>query len=128
FLPFIVDMPRLFESFFSAWMKLQLPREFRVRAQYAAKLDAGGNLQFRIDNVLSDRRTNRVLAVLDTKYKGSHEPDEADIQQIVAYAVRMGVTEGVLVYPSTATVERALQVGPVWVRTKCFDLSSDLNT
>jgi 5-methylcytosine-specific restriction enzyme subunit McrC len=128
FLPFIMDMPTLFESFVSHWLKAQVPIDLQIRTQYVATLDSLGKLHFRIDNVLMHRKTHQVLAVLDTKYKRSKDPDEADIQQIVAYAVRMGVKEGWLIYPSTTTCETELNVGNVVVRTKCFDLSGDLDS
>jgi hypothetical protein len=59
---------------------------------------------------------------MDTKYKRNHEPEEADIQQIVAYAVRMNTKNAVLIYPSNATKSVTLHVGDVVVRSLSFDI------
>ena len=39
------------------------------------------------------------LGVLDTKYKDTTAPGAADVQQMVAYAVRMGTDKAILIYP-----------------------------
>ena len=67
--------------------------------QYHASLDESGTFSFRIDLVLRDVSSDRVLAVLDTKYKRNHDPEESDIQQIVAYSVRMNTKNAFLIYP-----------------------------
>jgi 5-methylcytosine-specific restriction endonuclease McrBC regulatory subunit McrC len=59
------------------------------------------------------------MAVLDTKYKRNHSPEESDIQQIVAYAVRMNTKNAFLIYPSTTTKSVALHVGDVCVMGVC---------
>ncbi len=128
FLPFVVDMPILFESFVSEWLKVHAADRFKVKTQFRAHLDETGTLAFRIDQVLTDRRTSDVVAVLDTKYKSGAEPEESDIQQIVAYAVRMRTKRGLLVYPSSLTRKRTLRIGEVTVQVDTFDLSADLES
>ena len=95
-------MPTLFESFVAKWLASQLPHDLEALPQFPAELNANTPLRFVIDVVIRDRKTKRPLAVLDTKYKIAERPKEADIQQVVAYATRMGVQQAFLVYPSSA--------------------------
>ena len=69
------------------------------------------------------------------KYKIEERPKEADIQQVVAYAIRMGVQHAFLVYPSCAgsgveaTVEPTAEARDsrvVQVRSLVFDIGCDL--
>ena len=76
--------------------------------------------------ILREVSKGRVLAVLDTKYKRGKSPEESDIQQVVAYAVRMETTRAFLVYPSVLTKSLVIQVGNVLVQTLAFDLGGDL--
>jgi 5-methylcytosine-specific restriction enzyme subunit McrC len=125
FIPFILNMPNLFESFVTEWLKEHSPEGFYVTPQYQANLDEVGKFFFRIDLVLRDVITDRVLAVIDTKYKREQKPVEEDIKDIVAYAVRMRTESGILVYPSTDTQTIDLKVGDVKVRSVAFDISRD---
>ena len=72
---------------------------------------------------------------MDTKYKIAERPKEADIQQVVAYATRMGVQQAFLVYPSSAGAGVEATVSPtgealdsraVEVRSLFFDIGFDL--
>jgi 5-methylcytosine-specific restriction enzyme subunit McrC len=127
-LPFILNMPALFESYVAKWLAVNAPPGLRVEAQHVVQLDREGELSFRIDLVIFDRATNLPLAVLDTKYKPDLLPDQRDIQQIVAYAVRMVVRHGFLLYPSRLAQRKNFAVGPVLVRSCAFDLNDDLES
>jgi len=59
--------------------------------------------------------------------KRKEAPEEADIQQIVAYAVRMNTQTAILVYPSMATQSVDLKVGEVNVRSLIFNIGVDLD-
>lgn len=122
FIPFVLNMPALFESFVEAWFRVNIRRNMYLTPQYRAVLDESGAFYFRIDLVLRDVTSDKVLAVMDTKYKRHHEPEESDIQQIVAYAVRMNTKNAFLVYPSSATKSVTLHVGDVIVRSLTFDI------
>ena len=138
FIPFCLDMPTLFESFVAKWLAIHLPPNLEVVSQYSAKLRVlTGNIDlgFVIDVVIRDRRTNRPLAVLDTKYKIAERPKEDDIQQVVAYATRMGVKHAFLVYPSSAGAGVVVTVSPpgdaldsraVEICSLAFDIGSDV--
>lgn len=122
FIPFVLNMPVLFESFVAEWLRENTPRNMYLTPQYRAGLDESGAFYFRIDLVLRDVSSDEVLAVMDTKYKRNHEPEEADIQQIVAYAVRMNTKNAFLIYPSNATKSVSLHVGNIVVRSLSFDI------
>ena len=124
-MPFVLDMPSLFESFVAEWLKTNIPGGIRVTPQYRAELDISGTLAFRIDLVLSDVTSDQVLAVMDTKYKRQQYPEETDIQQIVAYAVRMKTANAFLVYPSTTTQSLSMKVGEVSVQSLSFDIGKE---
>ena len=135
FIPFCLDMPTLFESFVAKWLAIHLPHELEAVPQCSAKLRANVPLRFVIDVLIRDRRTKRYVAVLDTKYKIAERPKETDIQQVVAYAVRMGVNHAFLVYPSRAGADVVVTVSPtgegldsraVEVRSLFFDIGSGL--
>lgn len=125
FIPFVLNMPALFESFVAEWLRMNLTKDLHLTPQYHASLDESGVFSFRIDLVLRDVESDKVLAVLDTKYKRHHEPEEADIQQIVAYAVRMNTKNAFLIYPSGDTKSVTLHVGDVTVRSLTFDIGVD---
>jgi 5-methylcytosine-specific restriction enzyme subunit McrC len=128
-IPFTVNMPNLFESFVAEWIHANEPRQCSTKSQHRAVLDENGRLHFQIDIVLFDAIDGCPRAVLDTKYKSSDLPSEQDIQQIVAYAVAMGVSEAYLIYPSVISEPVDLWVGPIrpiHVRSLVFDLSGDL--
>ena len=67
------------------------------------------------------------LSVIDTKYKISGQPAESDIQQVVAYAVELGVLErAYLVYPFEIKRPIEVKVGGIRVSTLGIDLRSPL--
>lgn len=126
-IPFCVDMPMLFESFVAEWLKANAPVNSLVGTQYVSRLNANAELSFRIDIVLRQRETNRVIGILDTKYKGADTPEESDIQQVVAYALEMGTDKAFLVYPTSRIRPFQAKVGHVIVKSMSFDLSARLD-
>ena len=62
---------------------------------------------------------------MDTKYKRHTRPDESDIQQVVAYAVKMETDKAFLVYPTTEIEPIDVPVGDKRVRSLAFDVSED---
>lgn len=126
-IPFVVDMPLLFESFVARWLHLHAPDPVKFSGQHIAKLDANKNLNFTIDIVLIDRGTGQPKAVIDTKYKRDDTPSESDIQQVVSYAVQMGVDKAFLVYPRKLPDPMIGRVGHVSVEALSIDLSGDIN-
>ena len=123
-IPFLVSMPKLFESFVAAWSRQHLPLPLRMEVQETVRLDDDSGLRFQIDLVLYDIERDRPLAVLDTKYKSALQPSEADVQQVVAYAASKGCKRAFLVYPVEVPFDTF--VGDIRVSSLCFGLGGDL--
>ncbi|MFH0748423.1 MAG: restriction endonuclease [Candidatus Bathyarchaeota archaeon] len=126
FIPFMLNMPMLFESFVGEWLDEHLPREYRIKKQYHVSWDTEKRLLFKIDLILTDSKGKEVFAVLDTKYKYKMEPETRDIEQIIAYAVRMETQKGFLIYPSSDTMNIQANAGRVKVTSLVFDIGSDI--
>jgi 5-methylcytosine-specific restriction enzyme subunit McrC len=126
-IPFLVHMPTLFESFVAEWLRAHLPEGLRLQKQIKAVLDEQRKLFFRIDLVLTSPNGDRVFGVLDTKYKRSLHPEESDIEQLTAYAVRMATKHAALVYPSAAMACKAVSVHNITIHILTYDLAADLD-
>jgi 5-methylcytosine-specific restriction enzyme subunit McrC len=124
--PFLLRMDRLFEAFVARWLRAQLPSSRRLRIQESGYFDPFNEIGYSMDIVLYERG-GRPLAVLDTKYKRSIQPDTADVHQVVAYAVEKGCREAILVYPRAVVAPKDFFVGPVRVRTAGFRLDGTVD-
>jgi 5-methylcytosine-specific restriction enzyme subunit McrC len=125
FIPFVLYMPNLFESFVAEWLRANLPPDISLKSQYWVDLDNENKLSFRIDLVLVESSSDRVLAVLDTKYKRSDKPSQPDIAQIISYAVKMDTKKAFLVYPSYETNTFKFNVKDIMISSLIFDISKD---
>ena len=77
-----------------------------------------------MDVVLHDVGTGRALVVLDTKYKSTEQPSNADIFQIAFYARELNVRRAILVYPSAVSNPvKVRHAGGVEVESAVFDIS-----
>lgn len=126
-IPFLVNMPRLFEAFVAKWLQANMPSDYHVKPQFVAKLKSSDPMSWTIDLVIREAKTGKALAILDTKYKGTEALNEGDIQQVVAYAVEMGVDKAFLIYPSIKTKNTQVQVGHVSVEGLSFDIGKNIN-
>lgn len=126
-LPFMVNMPRLYELFVSEWLRVHLPSTVSLRGQEKADLDDKSGLYFEIDLVLRDTLTDEVICVMDTKYKDALKPSPNDVAQIVAYAEKMRCEEAVLVYPRDLPTTFEAWVGDIRVRSLSFSLDGDMD-
>jgi 5-methylcytosine-specific restriction enzyme subunit McrC len=126
FIPFALRMDYLFESFVAKWLDSELPERYNLTPQYRAILDENRRIFFEIDLVLRESESDRVLAVLDTKYKRHTRPADSDIQQIAAYALAMRTRNAFLVYPSSVTQPVELTLGDVKVRSIVFDIGQEI--
>jgi 5-methylcytosine-specific restriction enzyme subunit McrC len=128
FVPFVLNMPRLFEAFVAEWLKRNPPAGIIVRPQHTAALDADFKLRIQIDIVLMDEQTNKPIMVLDTKYMTGEEPSEADIYQIAFYAREMGARRGILIYPSLLARQFTIRHGAdILLESLVFDVSAPLD-
>lgn len=127
FIPFIVYMPALFESFVNEWLKTHAPPTIIVRSQYQVDLKGTDTLTFRIDIVLIDRVSGNTVAVLDTKYKRDQKPTQDDISQIAFYATSMKTNNAFLVYPSNITNLVSYPAATMTIRSLIFNIESNLD-
>jgi 5-methylcytosine-specific restriction enzyme subunit McrC len=123
--PFIVEMPTLYERFVARWLDAHLPSEYRAEAQKTARLDGATNLSFDIDLVLW--RDSKAVAVADTKYKDAGKPSTDDVAQVVAYAERMETDEAILIYPTGLDTNVEFQIGDIRVRDLQFRLDGAID-
>ena len=128
FVPFVIHMPHLFESFVAEWLRENLPRRYKVTKQFSATFDSEGNFQFRIDLVITISSTGEVVCVLDTKYKRPTKPEDADISQIHTYAAKMETKRAFLVYPSQIITPCNISIKSIMVSSIVFNLCKDPDT
>ena len=124
-LPFVVQMPRLFERVVARWLQERMDRRFRVRSQERLPIDATVPIHFELDLVIYDTHQDSVRWVIDTKYKNpgaTNGPATADLQQVLAYAHAVGAAEAILLYPQA--LERALDrtINGIRIRSLTFAL------
>ncbi len=103
FASFLVNMPRLFESFLTSRLRAALPAYgLRVIAQRHDYLDEARQVGIRPDVLVYPRSGTQPVLVLDAKYRRLDEAGidvNSDLYQISAYLDRYGLKRGVLVYP-----------------------------
>jgi 5-methylcytosine-specific restriction enzyme subunit McrC len=124
-LPFLIDMPSLFEVFVVRWLQQHLKDGWQIQEQESleiVKSTSGEALRFVADAVIRRLGRSRPWCVLDTKYKTTDKLVESDLHQVVSYATAYGADQAVLVYPEPPPLDRA-QVGGVTVRFLAFDLA-----
>lgn len=106
---FLVQMPRLFESFLIKRLARLLPRHgLRVVAQKHDYLDEERKVGIRPDILVYGAHERNPRLVLDAKYRRSDGPDadpNRDLYQVSAYLDRYNLQSGALVYPRFAGEE-----------------------
>ena len=123
FIPFELNMPQLFELFVAEWLRANAPRGTVVRRKYQAQLDANFRMKIEIDILLCEERSQRPIAVLDTKYKTEEQPSEEDIYQIAFHASELQVRRAILVYPSTLAMPlRMIHARDILIESMAFDI------
>ena len=128
FIPFEVDMPRLFELFVAEWVRANAPPGLTFRCQYKAGLVANYKLDIHIDILICKEDSQQAIAVLDTKYKTSELPSQDDINQIAFYAGELQVDHGMFVYPSSvAKPFRMVHAKKIKISSLVFDIGQSLN-
>ncbi len=125
FVPFLIDMPSLFESFVAKWLSEHLPEDVTLTPQHT--VTPSESVRFRMDLVIRDKASGAVLAVADTKYKSTDTPSSDDISQVTAYAALMKTSRAFLIYPSPTRYNAPIQMGNITVQCVSFDFSSCLS-
>jgi 5-methylcytosine-specific restriction enzyme subunit McrC len=131
FASFLVDMPRLFESFLTAKLRAALPEYgLRVVGQRYDYLDEDRTVGIRPDVLVYSRNGAKPLLVLDAKYRSLDEYGgdiNRDLYQVSAYLDRYGLSQGVLVYPQfegAASSRLKLRGTPKHIHVIPLDLSA----
>lgn len=125
-IPFLLNMPQIYERFVANWLQSHLPTLYRIKAQESTLIGTNNELRFQIDLTLYDKR-GRPLAVLDTKYKTPDKPSPADINQVITYAKAKGCHHAMLIYPQPLPRPLQVEVGDVHLHTLTFGLAGDLD-
>lgn len=128
FLPFLVNMNRLYELFVAEWLKIYLPDRFNLKIQEKVVIGESQDFSFLLDMVIYDIATSKPVCVLDTKYKASEKPSSEDITQAVAYAEMKYCNQAILVYPIRHKKELSEFIGSKRIRSLTFCLDGDLET
>jgi len=127
-LPILVKMEDLFEMFVFEWLRQHLPAAYDVRGQERVHFHMGTVVSVDIDITIDDIRTGETVAVLDTKYKASEQPESSDIQQVVAYAEAKNCKRAILVYPVALPKPISGYWGrDIYVQSLPFKIANDLN-
>jgi len=125
-LPFVINMPNLFETFVYEWLKTNLPSEYHVEPQFKCKLDNQGKFFFKVDLVIRSNKTDIIECVLDTKYKKDLASKEDDVAKIIAYAATLKTKKAFLVYPSHEIGAFDLDAGEIKVKSLFFDIEHNI--
>jgi 5-methylcytosine-specific restriction enzyme subunit McrC len=125
-LPFRVHMPSLFEVFVFRWLKEHLEEmrpDIEVKKKHPAHMEATFDLRYEMDIVLQKRKTDKIIAVLDTKYKLHKEPKRDDLHQVAIYAKLAHCSYAILVYPSHESRPERASLDDVTIKSLVFDIS-----
>ncbi|CAD0231693.1 McrC family protein [Planktothrix agardhii] len=96
--PFLVRTDILYEKFVYAWLKSHLTANFEIKDQESVNFCK--IIESKIDLVIYDKNTKKVIFILDTKYKiPDSKPSNQDIYQAIAYATLKNSQNAILVYP-----------------------------
>ena len=127
---FLVDMPRVFETFLTASLADALAESGgEVRAQYRTTLDEGDEIGLLPD--ITWWRDGRCRAVVDAKYKRVSDASypNADAYQMFAYCTRLGLDEGWLVYADLdggRAMSQVIRNAGVTIRVESIDLGGPI--
>ena len=109
FASFLVNMPRLFESFVTRRLSaLVRPYGLKIVAQRHDYLDEERQIGIRPDMLVYERHSAEPLLVIDTKYRLFDRGDiNSDLYQVSAYLDRYGLGRGLLIYPQFQGTSRS---------------------
>ncbi len=125
-IPFLIDMPKLFELFVAEWLRAHLPPRYRIKSQERLSKGEQGQFNYAIDLVLYDGETGSTVCVMDTKYKITDIPSSNDIDKSIVYAYAKECGETVLIYPTSTIQKFDGRLREIRVRTLPFALDADL--
>ena len=127
FLPFMVNMARLYELFVAEWLKKNLSPNLFLKAQEKVVIGEKGAIHFAIDLVIYEKDTGEARFVLDTKYKTPDIPDPTDISKVNTYADSKNCNEAILIYPQSLKFSIDEKIGNNRIRSLSFTIDGDLD-
>lgn len=124
-IPFLINIDKLYEKCVALAIARNLSRQdFLLKSQESYSF--AQHYEYQIDLVLykcfSDAE-NQAIAVLDTKYKVPEKPDNADINQIIAYAHFKAAKHAILIYPESLKKPINYEMNGIKIQTLIFSLN-----
>lgn len=124
-IPFLINIDKLYEKCVALAIARNLSRQdFLLKSQESYSF--AQHYEYQIDLVLykcfSDAE-NQAVAVLDTKYKVPEKPDNADINQIIAYAHFKAAKHAILIYPESLKKPINYEINGIKIQTLTFSLN-----
>lgn len=123
---FLFDTWRIFEDFVSMALRTSLSRHGKgVELQSSSYLDQGCKLVIKPDIVV--RTNGSITAAIDAKYKAEKNGrfPHADVYQMLAYCLNLGLSEGHLVYARGEEDVKSYVIDPPNVTIHCHALNLD---
>ena len=124
-IPFIVDMPDVFEKYVVELLRRKAGPDIRVEPKFQYSHAFGG---FEMDAVLYSHQRDSPVTVVEVKYKYTDSPSSDDVQQVVAYATALNCKHAVLVFPSADIRQAKARIGDVTVHLHTIPLDSNILT
>lgn len=123
-MPFVIDMPSVFEDYVVEMLRRQAPGGVSVNPGVVHDHQFG---HFEMDAVVYEKVSGEATAIIEVKYKYDMPTSSEDLQQVVAYASALNCSEAVLVYPRVPGSDEKAQIGGTEVRTAGFPLDGNSN-
>jgi 5-methylcytosine-specific restriction enzyme subunit McrC len=124
-MPFVIDMPSVFEDYVVEMLRRQVPSGRSVQSGVIHNHEFG---HFKMDAVVYEKDSGTATSIVEVKYKYTSTPSSEDLQQAVAYASALGCSEGLLVYPRVPESNTTARIGSTEIRTVGVPLEDDLGS
>lgn len=123
-MPFVIDMPSVFEDYVVEMLRRQGPEGYSVQSGVIHNHEFG---HFEMDAVVYEKDTGEAASVVEVKYKYHDSPSAEDLQQSIAYASALGCQKALLVYPRIPENETTARIGDTEIHTTGISLEEDLS-
>jgi 5-methylcytosine-specific restriction enzyme subunit McrC len=124
-MPFVIDMPSVFEDYVVEMLRRQASEGRSVRSGVTHNHGFG---HFEMDAVVYEKDSGEATSIVEVKYKYSDGPSSEDLQQAVAYASALDCSEALLVYPRATESDSTARIGGTEIRTVGISLEQDLRS
>lgn len=121
---FMLPMHQIFEDAVANGLKRLLPTDYRLKFQDPITISNNPYCVFKPDLVLFHLDDNSPVMVLDTKYKRANTIDSGNLQQVVAYALALGIEQAQLIYPEASATRLDTTIGNIHCQTSSVIMAS----